>query len=77
MATQYPLQSKVFIWPLSAHYTQGHIYTNVGGSLFIDGNIRIQHWQAGNLGLTMQAPTITPQPHHHTQYHGGFCADRF
>ncbi len=40
--------------------THGHIYTNVGSSLIIDGNIRIQNWQAGNLSLNMTGPAAMP-----------------
>ncbi len=42
---------------------QGHIYTKVGNSrLIVDGNIIIEGWSAGNLGLNMTGPVAFTNP---------------
>ncbi|TNC95241.1 MAG: hypothetical protein FD121_1427 [Gallionellaceae bacterium] len=40
----------------------GHTYTDVGRGTVIDGNIFVQNWQAGNLGLNMTGPAADALP---------------
>jgi Ca2+-binding RTX toxin-like protein len=38
----------------------GHIYADVGRGLVIDGNLFVQNWQPGNLGLNLGGPAAAP-----------------
>jgi len=46
----------------------GHLYTDVGSvgssvnGMIIDGNIFVQNWQAGNLGINMSGPAAQTNP---------------
>ena len=40
----------------------GHTYTDVGRGLVIDGNIFVQDWKAGNLGINMTGPAAQTNP---------------
>ncbi len=40
----------------------GHVYTDVGTGLMIDGNMLVQNWQVGKLGLNMSAAVADVNP---------------